>query len=174
MNSAPPVICVVGAANAGKTTFLEKLIAELKKRGYRVGTIKHHYGEFEIDCPGKDSWRHAQAGADAVCISAPQKMAVIKKVEREMTLDEITSFMNDVDIVLAEGYKSENRPQIEVLAPDARPVFGKEKLICVVGNPQDKPKVPCFDPGDASGVVNLLEKLFLPGLVKSRKEGEVR
>jgi len=169
MSSAPPLICIVGQSNTGKTTFLEKLIAEFKRRGYRVGTVKHYHGDFEIDQPGKDSWRFARAGADAVCISAPQKAAVIRRVERELSLEDIISLMNDVDIILAEGYKSADRPRIEVLAPQGEPVSSRENLICLVGRPASKPKVPCFDPGDASGVVNLLEKLFLPGLVKSNK-----
>ncbi|MEW6426269.1 MAG: molybdopterin-guanine dinucleotide biosynthesis protein B [Bacillota bacterium] len=169
MSNAPPLICIVGQSNTGKTTFLEKLIAEFKRRGYRVGTVKHYHGDFEIDHPGKDSWRFARAGADAVCISAPGKAALIKKIERELSLDEIISLMNDVDIVLAEGYKSADRPRIEVLAPQGETLSGRENLICLVGRPASKPKVPCFDPGDASGVVNLLEKLFLPGLVKSSK-----
>ncbi|MEW5899593.1 MAG: molybdopterin-guanine dinucleotide biosynthesis protein B, partial [Bacillota bacterium] len=101
MSSAPPLICIVGHSNTGKTTFLEKLIAEFKRRGYRVGAVKHYHGEFEIDRPGKDSWRFARAGADAVCVSAPDKVALIKKIERELSLDEIISLLNDVDIVLA-------------------------------------------------------------------------
>lgn len=160
MSSAPPLICIVGHSNTGKTTFLEKLIAEFKRRGYRVGAVKHYHGEFEIDRPGKDSWRFARAGADAVCVSAPDKVALIKKIERELSLDEIISLLNDVDIVLAEGYKSANRPRIEVLAPQGEPVSSRENLICVVGRPASQPKVPCFDPDDASGVVSLLEKLF--------------
>jgi len=170
VNSAPPLICIVGRSNTGKTTFLEKLIGEFKRRGYRVGTVKHYHGDFEIDRPGKDSWRLARAGADAVCVSAPGKAALIKKIEGELALDEIISLMNDVDIVLAEGYKSARRPRIEVLAPQGEPVSGRENLICLVGRPANKPTVPCFDPADASGVVGLLEKLFLPGLVKSSKK----
>ncbi len=169
MSSAPPLICIVGHSNTGKTTFLEKLIAEFKRRGYRVGAVKHHHGEFEIDHPGKDSWRFARAGADAVCISAPQKAAVIRRVERELALEDIISLLNGVDIVLAEGYKSTNRPRIEVLAPQGEPVSSQENLICLVGRPAGRPgrpNVPCFDSEDASGVVSLLEKLFLWSKVK--------
>lgn len=76
-----PIICVVGRSKSGKTTLLEKLIPELKRRGYRVATIKHHsHPGFEIDVPGKDTWRHAQAGSDHVIISAPDKVADRKSV----------------------------------------------------------------------------------------------
>lgn len=170
----PPVVCVVGKSGAGKTTFLEKLIRELKARGLRVGTVKHHYGDFEIDHPGKDSWRHARAGADAVCVSASRKMALVKMLDEELPLEEIVALMSGVDIVLAEGYKKENRPQIEVFpSPDAEPATRKEKLICAVGGSPEKTGVPCFDPGDARGVADFLLKFF-PGLMKSRngsKEG---
>jgi predicted GTPase len=71
-----PVISVVGRSGVGKTTALVPVIAEIKRRGYRLGVVKHHVHDFEIDQPGKDSWRHAQAGADAVALSAPSKMAL--------------------------------------------------------------------------------------------------
>lgn len=67
-----PIVCIVGKSNVGKTTLLEGLITELKRRGHRVATVKHDVHGFEIDQPGKDSWRHAQAGSDAVVISSPK------------------------------------------------------------------------------------------------------
>src|SRR3972149_11227924 len=110
-----PVVGVVGKSNVGKTTFLEKLIAELTRRGWRVGTIKHDAHGFDIDKPGKDSWRHAQAGSRAVAISSPEKVAVIKQVSREVTLDELASLVaGEGDIVLCEGYKRSEQPKIEV------------------------------------------------------------
>jgi molybdopterin-guanine dinucleotide biosynthesis protein B len=87
-----PVISIVGRSNCGKTTYLEKLISEMKRRGYKVGIIKHDVHGFEIDQPGKDTWRHAQAGADVVCISSPQKMAMIKQVKQELSLDVVVLY----------------------------------------------------------------------------------
>lgn len=101
----PPIVAVVGKSDAGKTTFLEKLIKALKKRNIKVGTVKHDVHGFDIDKPGKDTWRHAQAGADAVIISSPSKVAVIKKLEEEMGLDMVAELINDMDIVLTEGYR---------------------------------------------------------------------
>jgi len=98
-----PIISIVGKSEVGKTTLLERLIAELKGRGYRIGTIKHDTHGFEIDKPGKDSWRHARAGSDAVLISSSEKLALIKRVDRERTLDELLAYMGDVDLVLTEG-----------------------------------------------------------------------
>jgi len=84
-----PIILIVGKSNSGKTTLIEKLVPELKRRGLKVGTIKHDVHGFELDQEGKDTWRHAQAGVDTVVISSPQKAACIKKVDVELTLDEL-------------------------------------------------------------------------------------
>ena len=68
------ILSIVGKSKSGKTTLVEKIIAELKRRNYRVATIKHHsHPGFEIDHPGKDSWRHAQAGSDHAVVAAPDK-----------------------------------------------------------------------------------------------------
>ena len=76
-----PIISVVGKANAGKTTLLEKVIAELTGRGYRVATIKHNIHGFEIDQEGKDSWRLKKAGARMTVISSPQRLALIEDLD---------------------------------------------------------------------------------------------
>ena len=100
-----PILSIIGKSGCGKTTLLEKLIAELKRRGYRVATIKHHsHPGFEIDQPGKDTWRHAQAGSDHVIIAAPDKIASIRRLSRPLTLDEIAAEIREVDIILTEGF----------------------------------------------------------------------
>lgn len=158
-----PVISVVGKSGVGKTTALELVIREIKRRGYKVGTIKHDIHGFEVDTPGKDSWRHAQAGSDAVVISGPRKMALIRTVDKEMSLDRIVELMGDLDLVLTEGYKRGNRPKIEV----SRRERGTE-LLCraeeLIGIMADYPvdmQVPQFALDDAPGVVDLLEELYL-------------
>lgn len=156
-----PVVSLVGLSGVGKTTALERIIRELKRRGYRVGTVKHDTHGFEIDKPGKDSWRHAQAGSDIVVISGPQKMALIRQLDEEMPLDEVVDLMRDVDIVITEGYKRGDRPKIEV----TRSERGRE-LLCEAGEllaimtdyVVDMP-VPQFALEDARGLVDLLEEL---------------
>jgi molybdopterin-guanine dinucleotide biosynthesis protein B len=86
----PPIVSIVGKSNAGKTTLLERLVPELKARGYRIGTIKHVH-VFEIDHEGKDSWRHKQAGTHTVAISSPKKVALVKDIETEETLNSIAT-----------------------------------------------------------------------------------
>ncbi|MDZ4230336.1 MAG: molybdopterin-guanine dinucleotide biosynthesis protein B, partial [Dehalococcoidales bacterium] len=74
------VVSFVGYSNSGKTTLLEKVINELKGRGYRVGVIKHTSKACEIDIPGKDTWRYAQAGSNIVVLSSQTQMAVLEKI----------------------------------------------------------------------------------------------
>ncbi len=162
--SAVPIICVVGRSEVGKTTLLEKLIPELKGRGYRVATVKHHaHAGFEIDQPGKDTWRHAQAGSDHVVIAAPDKVASIRRVEREPTLDEIAATIEDVDIILTEGYKHTDKPKIEVVraARGTLPICAPEELLAVVSDVAVTFDVPRFDLDDVVGLADLVEARLL-------------
>lgn len=159
-----PIISVVGRSDSGKTTLLEKLIPELKRRGYRVATVKHHFHPgFEIDQPGKDTWRHAQAGSDHVVIAAPDKVASIRRVEREPTLDEIAAGITDVDIILTEGYKRAGTPKIEVVrsARSREPLCTPDELIALATDVPVDLDVPQFDLEDAAGLVDLIEERFL-------------
>src|SRR4030042_3390165 len=109
-----PIVSIVGKSDSGKTTLIEKLLPELGRRGYRVATVKHDVHGFEVDREGKDSWRHKKAGAHTVVLSSPQKVAVIRDVERDLTLEEIREkFIRDVDLILSEGYKNDVQPKIE-------------------------------------------------------------
>ena len=158
-----PIISVVGKSGVGKTTFLEKLIAELKRRGHRVATVKHDVHGFEIDQPGKDSWRLAQAGSDSVVIASPQRLALIKRLDGEMPLGEIAALLTDVDIILTEGYKRGDAPKIEV----SRRERGEEllctpdELAAIVADQPFDLDVPQFGLDDAAGIVDLLKERFL-------------
>lgn len=158
-----PVISVVGRSNVGKTTFVEKLVRELKRRGYRVGTIKHYKHEFEIDQPGKDSWRHARAGSDVAVISSPRKMAMVRHLDAELSLNEIVAAMPPVDIVVTEGYKQDRKPKIEVFrqAVVSDLISRSSDLIAVVTDRSLDVPVPQFQLDDASGVADLLERRYL-------------
>jgi molybdopterin-guanine dinucleotide biosynthesis protein MobB len=113
----PPVVSIVGRSKSGKTTLIEKLIPLLKARGYRVGTVKHHaHPGFDIDIPGKDTWRHAQAGSDHVVIAAPDKIASIVMLQAPLDLPQILAGMQDVDIVLTDGYRRANNPKLKSCA----------------------------------------------------------
>ena len=121
-----PIISIVGKSNAGKTTLLEKIIPELTKRGYRVGTIKHNVHGFEIDQEGKDSWRHKKAGAHLTVISSACRIALIEDVDKDHSLEEIREkYMKNIDIILSEGYKGNPFPKIEVFRSEL-----KRELLC--------------------------------------------
>jgi molybdopterin-guanine dinucleotide biosynthesis protein B len=163
--STIPILCIVGRSGSGKTTLLEKLIPELKRRGYRVATVKHHvHPGFEIDQPGKDSWRHAQAGSDHVILAAADKIASIRRLDRELTLDEIASTIHGVDIILAEGYKWAAVPKIEVLraARSSELVSAPEDLLAIVSDlASAADDLPRFELDDVPGLADLIESRFL-------------
>ncbi len=159
-----PVVCIIGRSGSSKTTLMEKLIPELKRRGYRVGTVKHHsHAGFDIDKPGKDSWRHAQAGSDHVVIAAPDKIASYRLVEKELMLDEIVGEIKDVDIILVEGYKQAGKPSIEIIRGELgiEPIGTKEQLFAIAANVTLDAPVPVFDLNDAQRIVDLFEEEFL-------------
>jgi len=141
-----PIISFIGRSGVGKTTYLEKMIAELKRRGYRVGVIKHDIHGFEMDTPGKDTWRHAQAGADVVCISSADKFALIKKMQRDMPLAEIAGRMDDVDIILVEGYKNHSAHRVEIFrqAAGREPLCRPEDIFAVISDTPLYPSLPHF------------------------------
>ncbi len=165
MVSSIPVISVVGKSKVGKTTLLVKMLAEIKKRGYRVATIKHDVHGFTIDQPGKDTWKHARAGSDIVIISSPQKVAIIEKVDAEKKLDEIIKKLDPehLDLIITEGYKKEDKPKIEVFrsAVSTTLLCGKEELFAVVTDVPLNTGVPEFGHDDGAGIVDLIEKMFL-------------
>jgi len=161
----PPIVSIVGKSDAGKTTLLERLVPELRARGYRIGTIKHNVHGFDIDHKGKDSWRYKQAGAHTVAISSPTKVALVKDVETEETIDRLASkYFQDVDIILTEGYKKEDRPKIEVFRSQVHETplcKGDEHLVALVSDTSLDLGVPRFELHDIKGLANFLEKRFL-------------
>lgn len=119
LNSAKPavgVVQVVGTSGSGKTTLIECLIPHLRARGVRVGSVKHAHHGFEMDRPGKDSWRHAQAGAEAVAVVSPTQTAWILQTPEELDLSEVVDAIGHyADLVLAEGFKREaSHPRIQL------------------------------------------------------------
>lgn len=159
-----PLVTVIGKSRSGKTTLLEKLIAELKQRGYRDGTIKHHsHRGFEIDHEGKDSWRHSRAGSVHVVIASPDRIASYRSLERELSLDVIAGAMVDVDIILAEGYMQARKPTIQIVrAGDGLDLLAPpEQCIAFATDASLEVDAPCYSPDDVVGLADMLERTFL-------------
>jgi molybdopterin-guanine dinucleotide biosynthesis protein B len=158
-----PIISIVGKSESGKTTLIEKLIPELKKRGYRIGTIKHALHGFEIDRKGKDSYRHKSAGADTVIVVSPESIAMIKN-GGSGTLDSVSGYFSDMDLVITEGYKKENKPKIEVFrkARHKEPLCrDDDNLVALVTDDDIDLNVPRFGLDDIKGLAAFIEKKFL-------------
>lgn len=136
------VIVVTGYSNAGKTTLMEKLIPALKALGQRVSVIKHAHHRFEIDHPGKDTWRHREAGAFEVVAASPRRLMLIREFEQSVELPVhavLAELYPGVDWVLVEGYRDCNLPKLEVWrAGNGKPVlYANDPFVAAVAT--DKP-----------------------------------
>lgn len=165
MCSTMPVVAIVGWSRVGKTTFLEKLIPELKRRGYRIATIKHsNHPDIELDHPGTDSWRHAQAGSDISVFVTPRGVQIVEWREHSLQLEEILPWLHDVDLVLVEGYKSASVPKVEIVgAAQEKLISAPEQLLALITEHAREEPVPQFRPDDVASLADLLESRFFRG-----------
>ena len=159
----PPVVSVIGRSKSGKTSLIEKLVTELKLRGYRVATIKHAPQGMTFEESDKDNWRHIKAGSEATAISSPDKILLIKPVAKDATLDEVAYlFDEDYDIILTEGFKEDSAPKIEVHRKEAGPPLGNiSKLMAIVTDETLETKTRQFSPQDIKGLADLIEEGFI-------------
>jgi molybdopterin-guanine dinucleotide biosynthesis adapter protein len=151
-----------GWSGSGKTTLVEKLLPAFAAQGLRVSTLKHAHHGFEFDQPGKDSWRHREAGAVEVMVSSPKRWALIHEVRSETEPDfrALLARMSAVDLVIVEGFKREPFPKLEV----RRVAVGAPSLVpddpAIVAIASDTPLVvatlPCFDLNDVEGIARFI------------------
>jgi molybdopterin-guanine dinucleotide biosynthesis protein MobB len=158
-----PVVSIVGKSGAGKTTLIERLIAEFKKRGYQLATVKHSRQKIDMDKPGKDSWKFAEAGSDAVVISSPDKLAFTRDMEHDPSIEEILRIIGgDFDFVLIEGFRKSKAPKIEVhrkeLGDDL--LCQLEELSAIVTDGSFDTSVPQLS-NDTQAVADFIEKNFV-------------
>ena len=119
-----PILSIVGRSGSGKTTLMEKLVRELKRRGYRLAVVKHHrHAGIRMDTPGKDTWRFAQAGADHVMLAGPDGAYHVRSYQEEPPLEELVSCIDNVDLILTEGYKGGDTPKIDVIRGHEEPIL---------------------------------------------------
>ena len=161
----PPVLAFIGKPDCGKTTLIEKLIPALVAKGLRIGTIKHHHGDIQMDIPGKDTWRHKQAGAQAVLLSSPTGIGFIQDVTEDTPVEDLADrFFLGFDLVIAEGFKWTDLPKIEVFRSS---VYDKpmqdpgESLIAVVSDVHIRSNLPWFKPEDMDKLVAFIVEKIL-------------
>ncbi len=160
----PPIISIAGKSNAGKTTFVVKLITELTQRGYRVGSVKHTHHHIDLDQKGKDSWRHKQAGAKTTLLVTNQHIAMVKDDLRP-DIEKMRSYLSDMDLILAEGFKRQPLPKIEVFRTDGphdHPLFlDHPDLIALVTDGNFTPSIPVFGLDDISQIASFIQDRYL-------------
>ncbi len=168
-NDKTPVISFVAKSGSGKTTLLEKVIVELKKAGIRIAVIKHDAHHFDMDKPGKDTWRMAQAGADVVAISAPAKVAMIEKVNEEKSLDSIIAMLPSVELILTEGYKNSGKALIEVSrsAAHGELLCEAHELLALASDIKWDIGVPCHHIDDVDSIVQEIRNYMSSLAVKA-------
>lgn len=172
-NPGPAVLSIAGNSGSGKTTFIVKLIPELTKRGLRIGSIKHDVHGFEMDKPGKDSWRHKKAGATTTIITSPNQIGMVMDVDHDHSPDELMPFFSNMDIVLIEGFKWGKQPKIEVFRPEVteQPLLtDDEHLLAMISDAAVETGVPVFSPSDPIGVAEfIIARLGLSKAVSASK-----
>ena len=154
-----PIITFVGKSGTGKTTFLEQLIPVLKGRGLRLAVLKHDAHNFEMDKPGKDTYRFTAAGADVVTISNAEKFAMIERPQTELSVADIVARLPQMDIVLTEGYKKSHYPKIEIHRAELnRPLIAApEELLAIMTDERvDSPALQ-LDLSDIEGCADVVE-----------------
>ena len=167
----PFVVCLVGRSESGKTTLMERLIPALKKMGLRVGTVKHHLGKLTLDQPGKDSFRHREAGAEISMIATPGLVGMVMALDHDPSLEELVVHMREMDMVLCEGYKHSSFPKIEVFRKDlgGSPMFlGDETLMALVTEEEGQWRVPVFSPFEPDALAAFLAGKAAAGTAQSR------
>lgn len=154
---------IAASSNSGKTTLIEKVVRILKERGLRVAVIKHASKGFDLDRPGKDSWRFREAGADTVVLVGPDSMALMKQVGKQPAPEELEQLVADADIVVREGFKPDGPNRIEVFrsgVSGTRPLCMSDRsIIALVSSEQIDAPVPRFDWNDARAVADFITKL---------------
>jgi len=160
----PPILSIVGKSNSGKTTLLESLITELKRRGYRVAVIKHPAENLEVDTVNKDTWRFSRAGSDTSAITSGRKLAVFKNIEGDFIPEDLARFVcPDYDLILTEGFKQSSYPKIEVHRKDQGKdlLSPPEQLLAVVTDAPVDVKVPQFAKEETKKIIDLIESTLL-------------
>jgi molybdopterin-guanine dinucleotide biosynthesis protein B len=159
----PPVVSIVGRSKSGKTTLIEKLIVELKARGYHIATAKHTHRDMTTPESDKDSDRHLKAGSEASLIIDPHGLMMIKPLQNDISIEQVAQLIGeDYDLILTEGFKEDDAPKIEVHRKEnAPPLEGVKKIFAIVTNEPLDTKTRQFPLEDVKGIADLIEDGFI-------------
>ncbi len=155
------VFGVTGWKDSGKTGLMERLVAEITARGLSVSTVKHAHHATKIDQPGRDSYRHRQAGAREVLVASPVRWALMHELRgaAEPSLVELLKKMGPVDLTLIEGYKRESHPKIEAHRSETgRPLLAAENptIRAVASDTVPDTELPVFDLDDTAAIADFI------------------
>ncbi len=160
----PPVVINLVAAQSetGKTTLVEKLLPELKKRGLRVAALKGHLKHYDLDLPGKDSWRFARAGAEVSGITTPDSFVLIGSSETKSGIDAAASLLREIDLIIIEGNKKSINPKIEVVrnAINSEPLLPDNTIAVVTDRKDLSLDIPVIDLDDSAGLATFIFERF--------------
>jgi molybdopterin-guanine dinucleotide biosynthesis protein B len=151
------VIGIAGWSGAGKTTLLTRLIPQLTGQGLKVSTIKHAHHAFDVDVPGKDSWRHREAGASEVLVSSRNRFALMHELrgDAEPTLLELLGKLSPVDLVIIEGFKFDAHPKIEVhRLANEKPLLHPQDphIVAIASDAVIDAPIPCVHLDDVAAI----------------------
>ena len=155
---------VTGWKNSGKTVLMERLVAEFTRRGVSVSTIKHAHHDTDIDHPGRDSFRHREAGAREVVVSSPNRWALMHELRGagEPKLEDLVARLSPVDLILVEGYKRAPHPKVEAHRRETgRPLLAAENTsIRAVASdePLDGLAVPLLGLDDTAAIADFIAR----------------
>jgi len=158
------IISIVGKSHSGKTTLLESLIAELKRRGHKVAIVKHSHHADDLDMASKDTWRFTKAGSELSVINSLDHLAIYRRTENYFDPQEISNFILwDYDLILTEGFKSSNYPKIEVQRSEQGEelLTDPQQLLAVVTDEPLDVNVPQFSRDDVAGIADLIENTII-------------
>jgi molybdopterin-guanine dinucleotide biosynthesis protein B len=160
LDKQPTLLCIVGSSGSGKTTLLEALVPLLQARGLAIGTIKHTHHDLDADHHGKDTWRHAEAGAEQVVLVASSGVAYFDYRRSEPSVEDVAArFLGDADLVLIEGYKWSTLPKIEVFrhaVSDGPMCLDDPSLVAIVTEDESVKVAHRFAPSDAEGIADFV------------------
>jgi molybdopterin-guanine dinucleotide biosynthesis protein B len=169
-----PHLAFVGYSGSGKTTLASQVVTQLKRKGYRVGVLKHDAHDFQMDVEGKDTHQYGAAGADLVAISSSSKLNILEQLQSPLPLHEILQRMAGVDLIIIEGYKQENVPKILVARTLEQLALNNQisQLLAIASSLdrdnsevksllKSSEKLPFLDINDITGISLFIEKWLI-------------